>query len=91
MGRSELTVSVDLSTKFRSLTWTTLMSGTNTLPPTKKNIYIYTYGKMKDGVSIHINKTTVGEKTVKLEINTNPFHAIRGSRGFLQQTNCRAP
>ena len=46
---------------------------------------------MKDGVSIHINKTTVGEKTVKLEINTNPFHAMRGSRGFLQQTNCRAP
>ena len=89
MGRPELTVSVDLSTKFRSLTWTTLMSGTNTLLPTKK--YIYTYGKMKDGVSIHINKTTVGEKTVKLEINTNPFHAMRGSRGFLQQTNCRAP
>ena len=51
----------------------------------------YMYNKMKYGVSIQINKTTIIGKTVKLEINTNPLHAMRGGRGFLRQTNCRAP
>ena len=59
----------------------------------KKNIYIYiyTYEKIKYGVRIQVNKTTISGKIVKLEINTNPFHAVRGGKGFLRQTNCRAP
>ena len=73
------------------------MSGINTLPSTK-NIYIYIYiylfiymyNKMKYGVSIQINKTTISGKTVKLEITTNPLHIVRGGRGFLRQTNCYA-
>ena len=52
--------------------------------------YIYTYDKIKYGVSIQVNKTTVSGKTVKLEFNMNPLHAVRGGRGFLQQTNCHA-
>ena len=62
VGRSELPVLMndilDLSTKFKSLTWTTLTSGTNTFPSTKKKKYIYiyihthTHNKMKDDVSI---------------------------------------
>ena len=101
VGRSELPVPVndilDLSTKFKSLTWTTLTSGTNTFPSTKKKKYIYiyihthTYNKMKDGVNIQINKTTKSNKTVRLESNTIPLHAVRGSMGFLPQTNCHAP
>ena len=51
--------------------------------------YIYTYDKIKYSVSIQVNKTTVSGKTVKLEFNMNPLHAVRGGRGFLQQTNCR--
>ena len=47
--------------------------------------------KMKYGVSIQVSKTTVSGKTVKLEINMNPLHAMRRGRGFLRQTNCRAP
>ena len=47
VGHSELPVLMndilDLSTKFKSLTWTTLTSGTNTFPSTKKKKYIYIY------------------------------------------------
>ena len=53
-------------------------------------IYIYIYNKMKYGVSIQVSKTTISGKIVKLEINTNPLHAMKGGRGFLQQTNCHA-
>ena len=92
MGRLELPVLVnnisDLSTKFRSLTWTTLMFGINTLSST--NIYIYIYNKIKYGVNIQVSKTTISGKIIKLEINTNPLHAVRGGRGFLWQTNCHA-
>ena len=45
---------------------------------------------MKYDISIQVNKTAVSRKTVRLEINTNPLHAVRGGRGFLRQTNCRA-
>ena len=54
-------------------------------------IYIYTYDKIRNYVSIQINATTISKETIKLEINMNPLHAVRGGRGFLQQTNCRAP
>ena len=54
-------------------------------------IYIYIYDKIKYGVDIQISKTTISGKTVKLEINTNPLQVVRGGRGFLRQTNCRAP
>ena len=55
-----------------------------------KYIYIYIY-KIKYGVNIQVSKTTISGKIIKLEINTNPLHAVRGGRGFLWQTNCHAP
>ena len=46
---------------------------------------------MRYNVSVQIDKTTTSRKTVKLEIGTNPLHAVRGGREFFQQTNSRAP
>ena len=36
---------------------------------------------MKYNVSIQVKKITISGKTVKLEINTNPLHAMRGEIG----------
>ena len=54
-------------------------------------IYIYIYNKIKYGVNIQVSKTTISGKIIKLEINTNSLHAVKGGRGFLWQTNCHAP
>ena len=40
---------------------------------------------MKYGVSIQVCKTTISGKIVKLEINTNPLHAVRGGKRFLSK------
>ena len=45
---------------------------------------------MRYNVSVQIDKTTTSRRTVKLEISTNPLHAVRGGREFLLQINCRA-
>ena len=48
----------------------------------KRNMYIHSYKKMRYNVSVQIDKTTTSRKTVKLEIGTNPLHAVRGGDFF---------
>ena len=53
-------------------------------------IYICAYKEVRYSVSVQINKTTTSIKAIKLEISTNPLHAMTMGREFLRQTNCRA-
>ena len=63
--------------KFKSLTWTILTSGTNTLPSTKEQVS-YQYLIIK----IYFNKMKKkrGGKQLDQGIGTNPLHAVKGGK-----------
>ena len=99
MGRSELPIPVN---KYLELEYKVQIPNVDYPDVRDKHFAIYkkknnnnnnnnNNNKMKYNVSIQVKKITISGKTVKLEINTNPLHAMRGGRGFIRQTNCHAP
>ena len=73
--------------KFKSLSWTVLMSGTNTLPSAKEQVS-YQYLIIK--IYFNKKKKKSGGKQLDQGIGTNPLHAVEGGKGRPRQTNCRA-